>query len=40
MTGPLGDFNLIRCPENINKLGGDIGEMNMFNEMLSDLSNM
>lgn len=32
-----GDFNLIRNSENRNKPGGDIGEMNLFNEMLSDL---
>lgn len=32
-----GDFNLIRSPENRNKQGGDIGEMNLFNEMISDL---
>jgi hypothetical protein len=33
-----GDFNLIRSPENRNKAGGDIGEMNIFNEMISDLN--
>lgn len=32
-----GDFNLLRNPENRNKLGGDLTEMNMFNEMISDL---
>ena len=32
-----GDFNLIRNPENKNKPGGDIGEMNLFNEMILDL---
>jgi len=32
-----GDFNLIRFPKNRNKLGGDIGEMNLFNKMISDL---
>jgi hypothetical protein len=32
-----GDFNLIRHPENRNKLGGDLGEMNMFNELITDL---
>jgi exonuclease III len=32
-----GDFNLIRSPKNRNKQGGDIGEMNLFNEMISDL---
>lgn len=32
-----GDFNLIRHPENRNKPGGDISEMNMFNELISDL---
>lgn len=32
-----GDFNLIRQPENRNKPGGDLSEMNMFNEAISDL---
>jgi len=32
-----GDFNLIRVPENRNKLGDDSTEMYMFNELLSDL---
>ncbi|XP_066324011.1 uncharacterized protein [Miscanthus floridulus] len=32
-----GDFNLIRHPENRNKPGGDLGEMNMFNELITDL---
>lgn len=32
-----GDFNLIRSPDNRNRTGGDINEMNMFNEMISDL---
>lgn len=32
-----GDFNLIRNPENRNKPGGDITEMNLFNEVISDL---
>lgn len=32
-----GDFNLFRNPENRNKPGGDIGEMCMFNEMITDL---
>jgi hypothetical protein len=32
-----GDFNLIRQPENRNKSGGDLSEMNMFNEVISDL---
>jgi hypothetical protein len=32
-----GAFNLIRNPENRNKPGGDTGEMNMFNELISDL---
>lgn len=34
---PGGDFNLIRSPENRNKNGGDAGEMNLFNELISDL---
>jgi hypothetical protein len=32
-----GDFNLIRSPENQNKHGGDTNEMNLFNEVISDL---
>lgn len=32
-----GDFNLIRNPENRNKPRGDITEMNLFNEVISDL---
>jgi hypothetical protein len=32
-----GDFNLFRNPENRNKPGGDIREMCMFNEMITDL---
>lgn len=32
-----GDFNLIRGPKNRNKQGGDLTEMNMFNELISDL---
>ena len=35
-----GDFNLIRSPENRNKPGGDLGEMNLFNEMISDLDHV
>lgn len=31
------DFNLIRSPKNRNKPGGDLSEMNMFNELISDL---
>lgn len=31
------DFNLIRGPDNKNKQGGDLSEMNMFNELISDL---
>jgi len=30
------DFNLIRYPENRNIPGGDLSEMNMFNELISD----
>jgi hypothetical protein len=33
-----GDFNLIRHPDNRNKPGGDIAEMNMFNELISNLN--
>lgn len=32
-----GDFNLIKNHKNRNKPGGDIREMNLFNEMISDL---
>lgn len=32
-----GDFNLFREPSNRNKPGGDLQEMNMFNELISDL---
>lgn len=32
-----GDFNLIKHPKNKNKLGGDMPEMNMFNELILDL---
>lgn len=32
-----GDFNLIRHPENRNKPGRNLGEMNMFNELITDL---
>ena len=32
-----GDFKLIRNPGNVNKPGGDITKMNMFNELISDL---
>lgn len=31
------DFNLIRTPENRNKPGGDVNEINLFNEAISDL---
>lgn len=33
----LGDFNLIRYPENRNKPGGDVNNMLAFNEALSNL---
>lgn len=33
----VGEFNLYRQPEHRNKLGGDINEMLMFNEMIADL---
>lgn len=33
-----GDFNLFRSVENRNKPGGDITEMNLFNEIISDLN--
>jgi hypothetical protein len=35
--GTRGCFNLIRNPKNRNRAGGDINEMNMFNEIISDL---
>ena len=28
----MGDFNLIRTPEDRNRRGGDVNEMLMFNE--------
>lgn len=31
------DFNLIKEPSNRNTPGGDLSEMNMFNEFISDL---
>lgn len=31
------DFNLIRFAENRNKLGGNLGEMQMFNDCIIDL---
>jgi hypothetical protein len=34
----VGDFNLIRTPQNINKPGGNISEMFAFNEAISSLS--
>lgn len=33
----VGDFNLYRNPDNRNKPGGDLAEMNMFNELIADL---
>ena len=33
----LGDFNLIRRPENRNKEGANLAEILMFNEVISDL---
>lgn len=33
----VGDFNLMRGPENINRLGGDITEMMLFNDALTAL---
>jgi len=33
----LGDFNLMRKPENRNKIGGNISEMCMFNDAISTL---
>lgn len=32
-----GDFTLYRNPKNRSKPGGDLSEMNMFNELISDL---
>jgi endonuclease/exonuclease/phosphatase family metal-dependent hydrolase len=31
----VGDFNLIRSPDNRNKPGGDINDMLLFNEVIS-----
>ena len=33
----VGDFNLMRCPANRNKPGGDITQMVMFNKAISAL---
>lgn len=33
----VGDFNLMRGPENRNRLGGDLNEMFIFNEAISAL---
>jgi len=33
----VGDFNLMRSPDNHNKPSGDISEMFMFNEAISAL---
>ena len=33
----MGDFNFIRTPEDRNKPGGDVKEMLMFNEAISEL---
>ena len=33
----MGDFNFIRSPENRNKPGGDVNEMLLFNESISNL---
>lgn len=32
-----GDFNLYRSPADKNKPGGDVGEMDMFNNLIADL---
>ena len=32
-----GDFNLIRNPDNRNRPGGDPAEMNLFNDLISEL---
>jgi hypothetical protein len=33
----LGDFNFIRSPENRNRPGGDINDINIFNEIIGHL---
>ena len=33
----MGDFNFIRSPDDRNKLGGDINQMLLFNEAISNL---
>ena len=33
----MGDFNLIRSPDNRNKPGGNLSEMFMFNDAISRL---
>ena len=36
----MGDFNLIRTPEDRNRPGGDVNEMLMFNEAISELGSI
>jgi len=33
----VGDFNLMRSPNNRNRLGGDVTKMLLFNEAISSL---
>lgn len=33
----VGDFNLLRCPENRNRPGGNVNEMLLFNEVIHHL---
>jgi hypothetical protein len=37
LKGVLGDFNLIRKPEDRNKPGGNLTELALFNEVISSL---
>ena len=34
----MGDFNFIRTPEDRNRPGGDVNEMLMFNEAISEMA--
>lgn len=33
----MGDFNLIRCPDNRSRPGGNLGDMMLFNDMIHNL---
>lgn len=33
----MGDFNLIRCPENRNRNGGNVNDMMLFNDLINHM---